>query len=147
MNADITAVEKRMSMSHLSAPPHDPVGQLYNVVKLAMVSVLPIRGPTQVGLLRTAGVTSNYLRGLAAEARFRALLKSAGFDVVGRHITVLTPHGKRVTDIVIRVNNKFYGIEVKSGQAAVKWLQGLKDKWINLRGGQGQLAQTRQKVV
>jgi hypothetical protein len=88
-------------------------------------------------------VTQNYLAGEAAEADFIANAQANGFIVSGRRVSVETPFGRRVIDVVLKDHknpNLNYGVEVKSSLNALNRndaaarQQFAADRWINQYG-------------
>ena len=83
---------------------------------------------------KAAQLKANYKTGILAEEEVVALLMAEGFEVVARHISVITPFGRRVVDIVIKVGDEFQAIEVKAGDAIRDLTQQAKDLFINKFG-------------
>ena len=65
--------------------------------------------------------TQNYIAGEAAEADFVANAQANGFTIAGRKVSIDTPFGRRVIDVVLRDPKNptlNYGVEVKSSVGA-----------------------------
>jgi RHS repeat-associated protein len=82
-----------------------------------------------------AQVQVNRTSGKAEEVTFVSDLIKIGINVVGEQIAVKTPFGYRIADVVVKVGDQFYGIEVKSGGATASSSQVAKDNYINGAGG------------
>lgn len=80
-------------------------------------------------------VQQNRTTGNAAADHVAEQLRDAGFSIAGREVSVGTPFGLRRADIVLEINGRFHGIEVKSGCARRSTEQFAKDRWIDLYGG------------
>ncbi len=105
------------------------LGQLGKGLAGIALLAAPIKIP---GLSKAAQLVANRAAGLAAEDAFAKALIDAGYDVVGRHISLRGPEGgRRVADIIVRIGEEFHAIEVKTGNAVRTSSQVAADAAIN----------------
>jgi len=84
---------------------------------------------------RAIQVRRNYAKGKAAEAVAETQLKEAGFEILGRQVTVKTSQGARRYDFVAQQGDEIVSVEVKSGKGKRTKAQKAKDKEVAEKGG------------
>lgn len=100
------------------------------------------RAAESAALGRAAQVTASRAAHEAAVADFVAAAEASGMEVLGTNVTVYTPAGKRILDVVLRkpATNAVTAVEIKSSAGAMtRWgwfarRQFLADCWINAHG-------------